>query len=327
MYLRSASLVAASFALATLAAHAPCADAQASRFPDRPLRVVVPFGAGSAVDANGRFVAEQLTKELGQPVVVENRPGADGAIGVAAVKAAPADGYTLLLASNSTLTVNPVVVKGLSYDPAKDLKPISGLTRGMMVFVAPADTKLTTLAQLVDAMKKAPAPLNVGTYSSGYRLAIEWFTAMAGVKFTNVPYKGSAPMFTDVVGGRLDWAVTDLIGASELVKAGKMKAIAVSGNARHPEYPDVPTFRESGFPEYVNYTWSSLYVRSDTPDDVTRRLGEALQRVLVQPVMVDFAKSAKLEIMAFSPAEMRRFQLDETARWQRVADAANIKPE
>lgn len=198
-------------------------------FPTHPIRMIVPFGAGSGVDANARFFAEQLGGVLGQPVVVENKPGADGVIGMMAVKTAPADGYTILLTSNSSITVNPLVIQNLPYDPAKDFKPISGLTRGMTVFIAAADSPLNSLADLVGAMKKAPTAMTVGTYSTGYRLAIEWFSDLAAVKFVNVPYKAASTMFTDVIGGRVDWAVTDLTGAGELLRAGKIKAIAVSG--------------------------------------------------------------------------------------------------
>ena len=207
----------------------------------------------------------------------------------------------MLLASNSSMTVNPLTIKDLPYDPLKDFKPISGLTRGMTVFIAPPDSKLTTLADVVAAMKKAPSPMTVGTYSSGYRLAIEWFADLAGVKFTNVPYKGAAAMFTDVIGGRLDWAVTDLVGAAELIRTGKVKAIAVSGSERYPEFPDIPTIKDSGFPAYVNYTWSSLSVRADTPPEVTAKLADALQKVFKQQATADFTKRAKVEMMASRP--------------------------
>jgi len=296
-------------------------------FPDKPLRMIIPFGAGSGVDANGRFFAEQLGGVLGQAVVVENKPGADGVIGMMAVKTAPADGYTLLLASNSSMTVNPLTIKDLPYDPLKDFKPISGLTRGMTVFIAPPDSKINNLADLVAAMKKSPAPMNVGTYSSGYRLAIEWFADLAGVKFTNVPYKGASAMFTDVIGGRLDWAVTDLVGAAELIRTGKVKPIAVSGDVRYPEFPNIPTIKESGYPAYVNYTWSSLSVRADTPPDVTAKLADALQKVFKQQATADFTKRAKVEMMAFTPAEMDKFQRAEIERLKKTADAAGIKPE
>jgi tripartite-type tricarboxylate transporter receptor subunit TctC len=286
----------------------PAALAQNAGFPNRPIRMIVPFGAGSGVDANGRFFAEQLAGVLGQPVVVENKPGADGVIGVMAVKTAPADGYTILLASNSSLTVNPIVIKDLPYDPMKDLKPISGLTRGMTVFIVASDSKLETLADLVAAMKRAPQPMTVGTYSTGYRLAIEWFADLANVKFTNVPYKGAAAMFSDVIANRVDWAVTDLVGAGELLRAGKLRAIAVSGDVRYDEFPDIPTIKESGIPAYVNYTWSSLSVRADTPADITNKLADALQKVFTLPATKEFLKRAKVELMPLPPAAMRTFQ-------------------
>ncbi|MDO9403740.1 MAG: tripartite tricarboxylate transporter substrate binding protein [Polaromonas sp.] len=324
------TFLGAVLALPALWAFSAPAAAQTGAFPNRPLRMIIPFGAGSGVDANGRFFAEQLARQLGQPVVVDNRPGADGAIGMVAVKNAPADGYTLLLASNSSLTVNPVVIKNLPYDPVKDFKPVSGLTRGMTVLVVPAGSPYNTLAELLAGMKKAPTPVAVGTYSSGYRLAVEGFADLAGVKFTNIPYKGAAPMFTDLIGNRLDWAMTDLIGAAELLRSGKLKAIAVTGDSRHEDFPAVPTVRESGppaFAGYANYTWASLSIRADTPEDVTARLADALQKTFTEAGTRDFLKRAKVELMPHTPAEQQQFQRAETERLRRIADAAGIKPE
>ena len=307
---------------------APLASGQADDFPNKAVKVIVPFTAGSGSDTFARFFGEKLAAILGQPFVVENRPGASRVISVMAVKAAPADGYTILLASNSPLSVNPVVIKNLPYDPVKDLKPLSGLVRTMNVIVVVADSKFTTLADLVAAAKKDKAPLNAGTYSAGYYLALARFANAAGVKFTNVPYTGGAQVFTDVMGKQLDFGVVDLGGVAPLLKSRKLRALAVSGENRSPDFPDVPTIRESGYPDYVNYSWISFCVRSETPVDVSAKLTDALQKVLATNEARDFVKKiGGGELMLYAPAAMQKYQRDELDRFCRIAEVAGIKPE
>ena len=296
-------------------------------FPNRPIKVIVPFTPGAGADIPARFFSNQLAAVLGQPVVVENRPGAFGAIGVDAVKRAPADGYTLFLASNSPMTVNPVMIKNLSYDPIKDLKPISGLSRNRNVFIVPANSKLHTLADLVTTAKNSKQLLNVGTAASGYRIVLEWFSSAAGVKFNNVPYKGGSEVYRDVVGGQLDWAVAELAGTAQMIKSGMLRALATSGEARHPDFPDVPTIKESGYPGFVSYTWNSFYVRSETPDDVTTKLADAMQKVLATNAAREFVKGVGTELMPLAPVAMRIFQKDEAERFQNIANMAGIKAE
>lgn len=301
---------------------------QARDFPGKTVKVIVPFTAGSGSDTSARFFSEKLAGILGQPFVVENKPGASGVISIMALKSAPADGHTILLVSVSLVSVNPVTLKDLPYDPVKDLKPLSGLVRGMTIFVVGADSKLHTLADLVAEAKKAKAPLNAGTYSAGYQLALEWFGQLAGVKFTNVPYKGGTPVFTDLMGGQLDFGIADQGGALSLLKSGKLRALAVSGETRHPDFPDVPTIRESGYHDYINYTWASFYVRSETPDDVTARLADALQKALSTNDAKEFVKKiGGGELMPYAPAAMRKFQMDEYERYRHIAEIAGIKPE
>ena len=211
---------------------APAALGQAKDFPNKPVKVMVPFTAGSGSDTSARFFGEKLAAILGQPFIVENRPGASGVLSVMAVMTAPADGHSILLASNSPLSVNPVTIKDLPYDPLKDLKPLSGLTRGMNAYIVAPDSKLKTLADLVAAAKQGP-PLNVGNYSAGYHLALEWFATLAGIKLNHIPYKGGAPIFTDVMGNQLEFAIVDMGGVVPLLKSGKLRAIAVSGEKRH----------------------------------------------------------------------------------------------
>jgi tripartite-type tricarboxylate transporter receptor subunit TctC len=303
----------------------PFALGQAKDFPNRAIKIIVPFTAGSGSDTSARFFGEQLSAMFGQPVVVDNRPGARGVIAVMAVKQAAADGHTILLASNSPLAVNPITVKNLPYDPLKDLKPISGVTRGMNAFVVAPDSKIQTLADLVGAAKKST--LNVGTYSAGYQLAMEWFARQAGVKFMNIPYKGGAQVFTDVIGRQLDFGIVDTGGAVGLLKTGKLRALAVSGETRHQEFPDVPTIGESGYPEYVNYSWTSFYVRADTPADTTDKLASAMQKALSLDSAKEFVKKTGGELMPYAPDKMREYHRAEYERFRGIADASGIKPE
>ena len=312
--------------IATLSALAFGAMAQ-DAYPNRPLRIVVPTSPGSGSDTTARFFGEQLGTALGQPVVIENKPGANGVIAAMTVKQAPADGYTLFLGTNTHMAVNPIVVKALPYDAVKDFKFVGGLARGMMAFVAPPNTKIHNVEELVAASKAAPAKLNVGSYTSGFQLSAEWFASLTNTQLMYIPYKGTPEVFTALMGNQLDWSVTDVISALPQVKAGKLKAIAVSGEKRFPEMPDVPTIKESGYPDYVNYTWTSMVVRADTPDAVTNKLVEALRRILAAPAAKEFATKIGSELMQADPIEMRKFQLSETERFRRIADVAGIKPQ
>ena len=311
----------------SLIAIAPLAMGQAKDFPNKAVKVIVPFTAGSGSDTSARFFGDKMAAILGQPFVVENRPGASGVISVMAVKTAPADGYMVLLASNSPLSVNPVTIKDLPYDPLKDLKPLGGLGRGMSAYIVAPNSKLSTLADVVVASKQGSQPLNVGNYSAGYHLVLEWFANLAGVKFNHIPYKGGAQIFTDIMGNQLDLAIVDLGGVSPLLKSGKIRVLAVSGEKRHPDFPDTPTIRESGYPDYVNYTWTSFYVRAQTPDDITAKLSDALQKVLVTDEAKEFMKATGSELMPFAPSAMQKFHRDELDRFRRIADLAGIKPE
>ena len=312
---------------ATLALLGFAAQAQDAAFPNRALRIVVPTSPGSGSDTTARFFGEQLATLLAQPVVVDNKPGANGVIAAMAVKAAPADGYTLFLGTNTHMAVNPVVVKNLQYDAVKDFKFVAGLARGMMIFVTSPNSRLGSAKELVAASKSASKELTVGSYTSGFHLSAEWFAAISGTKHVYVNYKGAPEVFTALMGEQLDWAVTDLIAAVPQVKAGKLKAIAVSGETRHPDSPEVPTLKESGYPEYINYTWTSLVVRSETPDAVTAKLVEAIQKIHATPAAREFIARIGSEPMTQSPAEMRKFQLGETERFRRIADGAGIKPQ
>jgi tripartite-type tricarboxylate transporter receptor subunit TctC len=299
--------------------------AQAGAFPNRSIKIVVPFTPGSGSDTSARYFGDQIAAQFGQPVVVDNKPGANGIIALQSVKNAPADGYTVLLASNSPIAVNPVTVKDLGYDSTKDFRPVYGLTRGMNALLVSNDSRFATIEALLAAAKEKP--LTVGTYSAGYHLAAAWLANLARCEFTYVPYKGQAQIMTDVIGNQLDFALVDLGGAMELLKGGKLRALAVSGESRHPYLPTVPTIREKGFDEYVQYSWVSFYVHAQTPDDIVGKLAGALQKAHDTDGARALVSKTGGELMPYPPERMQRFHLSEIERFRKIAAIANIKPE
>lgn len=295
-------------------------------FPSKEIRVIVPFTPGSGSDTSARFYGEQLGAMLGKPVVVENKPGAGGIIALSMVKNLPADGHTIVLASNSPFSVNPVVMKDLPYDPYNDFKPLAGLSKGMNVLVVKDEPGVDSLAQFLEKARNAAAPISVGTYSAGYEIATAWLADLAGFKYTNIPYKGQAAIVTDVIGGRLDAAMLNLSGAAEVIATGKMKAIAVSGADRHPFVENVPTFKEQGFDDYELYSWTAFYVHGQTPPDITKVLSDAMTELLSRPESHErLAREGNLP-MPPTPEEMLAFQKSEQARFKAIADAAGIEP-
>ena len=208
------------------------AHAQVGVYPNKPIKIVVPTSPGSGSDTTARHFAEALGSALGQPVLIDNKPGANGVVGAMAAKQAPADGYTIFLGTNTHMAVNPILIKDIPYDSVKDFKPVTGLARGMMIFVAAPGAKFGSVSELVSAAKASKQQLNVGTYTGGFHLSAEWFGSLAGAKSVNVPYKGAPEVFAALLGNQLDWAVSDLIAAIPQVKGGRLKAIAVTGDKR-----------------------------------------------------------------------------------------------
>jgi tripartite-type tricarboxylate transporter receptor subunit TctC len=310
--------------LAALAAPFGLAHAQADA---KTIRVVVPFGPGGGSDPPARFFGARLAEALRQPVIVENRPGGiSGSIGTMAVKNAPADGLTILVASMSPLVVNPIVVKDLPYDPLNDFKPISGLTRTTNAIVVPASSPHRDLASLVKA-SRADDRLNAGGSSALFQLGALWFANLAGFRFTYAPYKSVGQVLTDVAGGNLDWAFVDLGGALPLAKAGRVRVLGTTGEQRHRALPDVPTVLESGWKDFVFHSWITFHVRADTPPDVTRRLVEAMRPIVNSDAARDFARQADAELFPLGPEKLLNHQREELQRFQRVAQAAGIQPQ
>jgi tripartite-type tricarboxylate transporter receptor subunit TctC len=306
----------------------PQAGAQsAASFPSKTIRIIVPFNAGSGSDSYSRFYAELLTKMFGWSVTVENRPGGSGVVAINAVKGVPADGHTVLLASVSPMAVNPIVMKNLPYDPFRDFRPVHGLSVGPAAFVVRGDSPHRTVGELIAAMKKAGRPMSVGNYSKGYELIGAWLGTAGGVPVTPVTYKGGSQMVTDVIGGQLDVAANDFSGVAPLIREGRLRALAITGDRRDPMFPDVPTMKESGFPEFETYVWASLYVRADTPDDITAKLAGAIGKAMVSEEGKAFSAKNPGQPLALAMKELGDFQMHEYTRLKKAADAAGIKPE
>lgn len=301
---------------------APAVHAQ--DFPTKPMRIIVAFTPGSGSDTQSRLYGRLLEKELGQPVVVENRPGANGLIGLQALKAAPGDGYTMGM-GGAFLVVNSVTVKDVPYKPS-DFRPIAGIVRGPLGLIVGGQSKHKSLGDLLDEAKREKRSINIGTYTATYQMGGAWLSQVSGVPVTNVSYKGAAQIVTDLAGGHLEAAIVDFGSMKSLLREGKIRALAISADKRAAEFPDVPTIKER-FPEYEMYVWTALVVRSDTPADVVAKLSSAMQRALATKESQDYIAKSGFSQNPTPPAQMVKYQEDEYLRYKRIADAAGMKPE
>ena len=312
---------------ASLLAALPTLAQTAAGFPAKPIKILVPFNAGSGADSSSRFYGEQLGKLFNQTVTVENKPGGSGVIAVQAVRQAPADGHTILMGSNSPAVVNAITVKNLPYDPFKDLRPLFGIAISPVAFAVRADSPYKTVADLVAAAKKDNRALQLGDYSAGYKLVAAWLGSASGLKVDHIPYKGGAQMLTDVVGGQLEVGVIDFTGTVELMKGGRLRVLAITADKRDAKFPDIPTMKESGFPDFETWVWSAFFMRAETPDDVVEKLAAAMQKIMNSDAGKAYHASLPSSAMAMGPKELGAFQLKEYQRFKHVAEVAGIKPE
>ncbi|BCN37062.1 ABC transporter substrate-binding protein [Alicycliphilus denitrificans] len=297
-----------------------------ARAQGKAIRIIVPFTAGSGSDEGARFYAEQISKALNQPIIVENKPGASGLIAVRTVLADPADGNTILLGSNSLIAVNPVMVKNLGYDPFKDLVPLHGLGISAAAFVVNSNSSYNSINDLTAKYKATGKPISVGNYSEGYRLVSEWLAQDLGIKIIPVPYKGGAPMVTDLIGGQLDMALNDITGIAPMEKAKKLRVLAITGNERDKMLPNIPTMKELGYPDFESYVWSSLSMKAGTSADRMKELADAISTVQKTDAAKAYQAKRAGTFLAKSLEELGEFQRSEYLRFKRVAERANIHP-
>jgi tripartite-type tricarboxylate transporter receptor subunit TctC len=293
---------------------------------ERPIKLIAPFAAGSGADSYGRVYGGLLAKELGQPVIVENRPGGSGAVAIQAVRQLPADGHAILIGTNSPMVVNKITVKDLSYDPFKDLRPLYGIARGPAAFAVRADSTAKSMRELVDLAKAEKRPLRLGTYSSGYELIATWLSTAARVEIIKVPYKGAGLVMTDLIGGQIDAAVVDFGGTHELVRAKRIRVLATTDEKRAPKFSDIGLMRET-YPGFETWVWTGLFLRSETPDPIVARLAAAMRQVMTSEPAKAFQADEASEPMLMGPAELGEFHRREYERFSKVAEAAGLKPQ
>ena len=314
MLLRHA-LLAAGLALAGVAA----AQSQTPDYPTRPVRVVVPFSPGGAVDGPMRLLAEGLTKRLGQAVFVENKPGAGATIGTELVAKAAADGYTLLLASQTNV-ISATLYSKLPYDPIEDFTPISLIGREPGVVVVHPSLPVRTLQELVAYVKAHPGEVDYASSGngSGQHLFAALLCSMTGMKMNHVPYRGSGQATTDVLGGQVKVAIPGTAGMVGHIRAGKLRALAVTGAKRSPQLPDVPTVAEAGVPGYEAYIWMGLLAPKGTPPAIVERLHREVVSVLATDDVKRYMEGAGIEIVGSTPASFGTFYRAEKALWAKV---------
>ena len=271
--------------LVALATSALSGHSLAQSYPDRPIKLIVPFAPGGATDILGRLLAVALTNKLGQTVIVENKPGAGTALAAAAVAKLPADGYSLLLASSSTLTLNPVVRQNLGYDPVFSFTPIGQVADMSLVLVANTNTPGTTLKDILANSKARPGKYAYSSFGAGssVHFAGEMLKSVSGADFMHVPFNGSAPSLTALIGGQVQVAMDTVVASNPFVKSGKIKAIAVLSPTRSPLMPDVPTVAESGYPGFEMSTWFALMTPANLPVSIRTKLETALASVMASP--------------------------------------------
>ena len=304
-----------------------CAGAFAQPYPERAVKVIVPFTPGSATDILGRLSAEQLGKHLGRPFVVENRPGAGGIPGTEAAKSAPADGYTLIMCTSGPFGINPAIYSKLPYDPVRDFEPIANLGLTPQAIVVGAQQPWRTLGELIAAAKAKPgeiayASLGVGTTS---HLTMEAFQSAAGIKLNHVPFKGTSDAQAQLLGGNVPMMSDTISGVLAQVKGGKLRALGVAIPQRSRHLPEVPTLAEQGFAGFESVGWIGLCAPARTPAAVLERLDAATRAMLADPAVKE-----RLDALAFEPAGQSRaafaaFMKAEIAKWTQVARAAGAK--
>lgn len=320
---RRRSIVAGALLGATL--FSSRALAQTGDYPQRPIRFIVPFPAGTGTDLSARHFAKKLSELTGQPVIVDNRAGANGFTAAVAVKTAPADGYTLLFGSNSSLATNLALFKSVPYDPMVDFAPISAVMKAPMLLVVPPNSPFRTARDYVDEAKREPGKINQGSGSAGYQLMGELFSERAGIKVVNVPYKGVPETLLGIMSGQVDAAVAEISAAVELVKAGKVRVLMVGSEARLPAIPEVPTAAEAGFPGFTGYAWAGAVAPAATPAPVLDKLSNWFVRILAMPETRQFYAAQNVQIMSGGQEEMRPFWKEQIELWQRIAVSAKIE--
>jgi tripartite-type tricarboxylate transporter receptor subunit TctC len=302
------------------------APAMAQDYPQRAVRIVVPFAAGGATDVFGRVIAAELQASLKQAFVVENKPGGGGNIGSLQVVKSPADGYTLLLGAAGNIAINPALFANMGFDPLKDLAPVAAMTSAVNVLVVPSSLKVNSVQDLIASAKASPDKFNYGSSGNGgtTHLSGEMFNLMAGTKIIHVPYQGSGPAMVDLLAGRVEMMFDNVPSSLPHIRRGALRPLGVTGPTRIAALPEVPTIRESGLPDFEATTWFGLYAPAGTPPDVIEKLNKAVNAALAKPAMLERIEKLGAQATPMTPAEFKTLQERDARRWAEVIRKANI---
>lgn len=313
--------------LAGVIAFAAAGAAFAQAYPAKPIRVIVPYPAGGATDFFARTVFPKMGEGLGQPMVVENRPGAGTAIGASEVARSAPDGYTLLLGDAGTFAFNPTLYKKLSYDPVKDFAPVSLTGRfALILTVNPNTLKVSSVKEFVDLAKSQPGKIDYGAPGPGspIHLAMELFRERAGLVMTPIPYKGGADAMNDLIGGRIGTMFLDIASGLPQIRGGKVRAVAVASEKRMAALPDLPTIGESGYPGFEAWAWQGFVAPAGTPRDVVAKLNAEFQKVMADPAMRQKLAESGFEPQTSTPEQFTAYMKSEIAKWEKVIRDAKI---
>jgi tripartite-type tricarboxylate transporter receptor subunit TctC len=303
--------------------------AGAQTYPSKPIKLIIPFPAGGATDVLGRTLGQKLSGALGQPVIVENKPGAGGAIGTDVAAKSVADGYTLLLATNSTHVIGPLLNPKTPYHPQNDFTPIVHLANVPNLLLVNNDVPAKNVSQLIALAKAKPGSLNYASSGNGtiVHLTTELFKAQAGVALTHIPYRGTALAIPDMVGGRVQVLFDSFVSAIPHVRDGKVRAIAITSASRSPQAPDVPTVAESGLPGFESNTWFGLYGPKGLPADLTAKLNAAVNQVLAEKDMQERLAKLGADAVGGSAEQFTAAVMKDTAKWGTLIKERNISAE
>ncbi|RZL54411.1 MAG: tripartite tricarboxylate transporter substrate binding protein [Variovorax sp.] len=298
----------------------------AQAWPSKPVTLVVPFPAGGSTDMVARAIAPRLATTLGQPFLVDNRAGATGTIGATQVKRSAPDGATFLVTSLGPLVIAPHLIKGMQYDALKDFDTITVAVQAPNVLVVPATSPHATVADVIAFEKKNPGKMTFASSGNGSsdHLTAELFWQQTGTTGLHVPYKGGAPAITDLLGGQVDGSFQNVNAVVQNVKAGKLKALAVTGDKRSPVLPDVPTMAEAGIKGVEVYSWQAIVAPKGLPADVRARAHETMAAALKDPAVRQQFTAIGLEVVANTPVQFDAFQQQESARWKKVIETGKI---
>lgn len=301
--------------------------ASAQNFPTRPIRMIVPYAPGGNVDISARIVGPALTELLGQTIIVDNRPGGGGNIGVTLVAKATPDGHTLLVGSSGPLSVNPVITKDMPYDSLRDFAPISMVQSVPLVVTVSPKFGVGSVKELIERAKAQPGKITMASAGTGTtnHFAIELFSSMTGVKVLHVPYKGSGPALGELLGGQVNTMIDQLTSSMGFIKDGKIKVIAVTAAKRVSALPNVPTLAESGVPNYEASTFLGILAPAGTPREIVAKLNAALRKVVETPAIQERFRSLGADPGASTPEQFARIIRDELEKWRSLAKTARLE--